>query len=355
LIRAFDAHDIEVLLATMGRPMSREQRESAADLSNLEVAESAWKLEWMDDPWRDVEAAGEWLLGLEENFAPEIVHLNGCAHGALPWRAPKIVVGHSCVLSWWKAVKGEAAPREWSRYHKAVQRGFHAADLVLAPSGAMLNSILEHYGLLPETRVIANGRALAKFQPGKKEDFILSAGRLWDEAKNVRAVCACSSELQWPVCVAGETQHPSHSGSSDNSDRPNEAVGFKGVRCLGRLSEKEMADWLGRASIYALPARYEPFGLSILEAALSGCALVLGDIPSLRENWTGAALFVNPSDQSGIVEALKGLVSHPARRGALAELARERAHDFDIDVIALRYLEAYASVMERNTEEICAA
>ena len=52
---------------------------------------------------------------------------------------------------------------------------------------------------------------------------------------------------------------------------------------------------MGRAAIYALPARYEPFGLSILEAALSGCALVIGDIPSLREIWADAALFV-PSD-----------------------------------------------------------
>ena len=63
---------------------------------------------------------------------------------------------------------------------------------------------------------------------------------------------------------------------------------------LGRLSAGELADWYARAAIYALPARYEPFGLSALEAALSGCALVLGDIPSLREIWGDAALFVPP-------------------------------------------------------------
>ena len=33
---------------------------------------------------------------------------------------------------------------------------------------------------------------------------------------------------------------------------------------------------LSAASVYVLPAKYEPFGLSVLEAALSGCALVLG-------------------------------------------------------------------------------
>jgi glycogen synthase len=67
-------------------------------------------------------------------------------------------------------------------------------------------------------------------------------------------------------------------------------AGLPGWRCG--------ADWYARASIYALPARYEPFGLSALEAALSGCALILGDIPSLREVWLEAAPYVSPDDES---------------------------------------------------------
>jgi hypothetical protein len=57
------------------------------------------------------------------------------------------------------------------------------------------------------------------------------------------------------------------------------------VRCLGPLEASELAGWMHRAAIYALPARYEPFGLSALEAAQAGCALVLGDLSSLREVW----------------------------------------------------------------------
>jgi glycosyltransferase involved in cell wall biosynthesis len=130
---------------------------------------------------------------------------------------------------------------------------------------------------------------------------------------------------------------------------------LKGVRCLGRLSELEMADWLGRAGIYALPAKYEPFGLSVLEAALSGCALVLGDIPSLRENWDGAALFVEPCDEKAIGDGIKDLTSQSPRRNGLAKIARERALEFDIDLIALRYLDAYGSVLRKGKEQVCAA
>ncbi|MEB3829625.1 glycosyltransferase [Phormidium sp. CCY1219] len=60
------------------------------------------------------------------------------------------------------------------------------------------------------------------------------------------------------------------------------------------MSPEELSHWYARAAIYAFPARYEPFGLSVLEAALSGCALVLGDIPRLREMWGDAAVFANP-------------------------------------------------------------
>ncbi|HEX8155070.1 MAG TPA: glycosyltransferase family 1 protein, partial [Thermoanaerobaculia bacterium] len=45
---------VDVLLATMGRRLSPAQREEIAALPNVTVAESEYRLEWMDDPWRDV-------------------------------------------------------------------------------------------------------------------------------------------------------------------------------------------------------------------------------------------------------------------------------------------------------------
>ena len=77
------------------------------------------------------------------------------------------------------------------------------------------------------------------------------------------------------------------------------------VRHLGHLPQSKLQAWFERAAIFAAPARYEPFGLSILEAALAGCALVLGDIPSLRENWNDAALFVPPEDSRTLEAALE--------------------------------------------------
>src|SRR4051812_15835399 len=153
-------YDVAVTIATMGAPFSLAKARDAASIANLEVLESALRLEWMDDPWRDVEAAGEWLLETEGRVRPDIIHLNGYCHGALPWTAPTIVVGHSCVLSWWEAVKGQDAPREWQRYRDEVAAGIQAAKLVVAPSEWLLRQLHRHYGALRDSCVIYNGRLL---------------------------------------------------------------------------------------------------------------------------------------------------------------------------------------------------
>ena len=179
--------------------------------------------------------------------------------------------------------------------------------------------------------MISNGRDARRFQPARKEEFVFSAGRLWDAAKNLAVLDRAAPDLPWPVIVAGDARHP------DGGElRPRNA------RFLGRLSPDDVAAWLGRAAIYALPARYEPFGLSALEAALSGCALVLGDIPSLREVWGDAACFAEPEDPGALAAAIRRLTSDSALRESFSELARRRALELSPRPMASRYLDAYA-------------
>jgi glycogen synthase len=341
LARGLAERGTDVTIAAMGGPLSELHRDKADRIPRLKVFEGAYKLEWMEDPWRDVERAGEWLLGLEDRICPDLIHLNNFVHGALPWRAPKVMVGHSCVLSWWEAVKAEPAPAEWDRYRQEVTAGLAAADLVIAPTVAMLASLAEHYGPLSRTRVIANGRDARLFQPRSKEPMVFTAGRLWDEAKNLEALEAVAPRLPWPVFVAGESHHP-----EGGEVRPHH------TRLLGRLSQRALAAWLGRAAVYCLPARYEPFGLSALEAALAGCALVLGDIPSLRETWRNRAVFVPPGDTDALEDALLRLIEDADRRSSISAASRARALQLTPERMVEEYLEAYGEVLaERGSYE----
>ena len=336
LCRALGVRGIEIALATMGAPLSRSQRSEVASHWNVKVFESDYKLEWMNDAWDDVDSAGEWLLELEDQFQPDLVHLNQFSFGALPWRIPKVVVGHSCVLSWWRATKGCDAPAEWNEYRTRVLEGLALADFLIAPSRAMLNALEEFYGPFAASAVIPNGRSFSKCHFRSKRNFVLGAGRLWDEAKNIASLARGAADLPWPVCLAGE-----------NRDFSGRETQHAPIRYLGHLSPAKMQAWFERAPIFCAPVRYEPFGLSILEAALAGCALVLGDIPSLRENWNAAALFVPPDDSNALKRALRKLITSPGLRRELSTKAREIAARFTPARMAEGYLDIYANVLAR--------
>lgn len=333
LAQALTAHACEVALATLGGYLSPSQVREVARIPRLTLYESDFKLEWMNDPWADVDEAGVWLLALGQEVQPDVVHLNNYVHGALPWSAPVLMVGHSCVLSWWQAVKGEAAPAEWETYQRRVRQGLRCADLVVAPTQAMMAALERHYGPLPATQVIHNGRSAHRFIPGAKEPFVLAIGRLWDEAKNVQALDHVAPEISWPIFIAGQDEDPE-----------GRQVRFQNVESLGRLDSEAVCRWLARAGIYALPARYEPFGLSVLEAALAGCALVLGDIPSLRELWEDAACFVPPDDAEALGDALRTLTTDGELRRRLALAARQRSRRFSANTMGAAYWLTYQTL-----------
>jgi glycosyltransferase involved in cell wall biosynthesis len=208
-----------------------------------------------------------------------------------------------------------------------------SADAVVAPTSAMLKELRRHYGWGGAGNVVYNGKSATAYTSSDKENFIFVAGRLWDEAKNIAALEQIGPDLSWPIYAAG---HNELSGKGHKCD---------GINMLGHLNADEIARWFGCASIYALPARYEPFGLSVLEAALSRCALVLGDIPSLREIWNDVAFFAPPDDTQQIKALIQRLVDNPELRKISADRAYQRASELTPSRMASGYLAVYQHLL----------
>jgi glycogen synthase len=324
LAAALEAQGDEVVVATMGPRLRPEQR---AQLRGR-VHESSYRLEWMEDSWVEVAAAGRWLLILEEEEQPDVVHLCSYAHGALPFAAPTVLVAHACVLSWWRAVHGSEAPQEWDHYRAQMAAGLSGADAVVAPTAAMVAELERDHELRPDsTHVIHNGStAPIASAEAEKHPLVVGSSRLWDPAMNLATLDAAAARLAWPVVVAGDL-------GANCPTRHAESVGV--------LDPLELATLHGSASIYAKPSRYEPFGLGILDAARQGCALVLGYIPSLRELWGKAAIFVQPNDERALHEALEALIHDRQLRTDLANRARRRAGRYSIERTARGYRRLY--------------
>ncbi|MFZ0392059.1 MAG: glycosyltransferase family 4 protein [Calditrichia bacterium] len=333
LSRALIPYGIEIFMASMGNPLSQKQRQAVRQCENVQIFESRFKLEWMNDPWKDIRAAGEWLLELEDLIDPDIVHLNQMAFGRLPWQNPALVVGHSCVYSWFEGV-GKTPGSDWERYRREVAAGLRAAPVVVAPSRAMLKSLKKFYGPFQQEKVIYNGRFAGDFYPAEKEPLIFAMGRLWDQAKNIGVLEKIAGQLPWPVQVAGDNAHPEGG-----------KIQFDGLKLLGKIDQRTLAQHLARSAIFALPAHYEPFGLSALEAGLSGCALVLGDIPSLREIWQDAALFAAPDDHQSLQHKINFLIENPGQLKRYSARARRQALLYSRQKMAGNYLDLYQALM----------
>lgn len=338
LCRALNAADISVDLATMGCCLSESQHEEVKSLSHVQLHESNYKLEWMENPWDDVEASGEWLLELERETKPDIIHLNGYMHAVLKWQAPVLVVAHSCVLSWWQGVLNEPAPKEWDEYKRRVAAGLRAADAVVSISNTYAGEINRLYGPLENVTVIYNGRDIATFYSEKKQQQLFAMGRIWDEAKNLSILSKITNPEKLPILIAG-----------DNTD-PNtgEVVQIEHVQLLGKLPQDEIRKYLAVSSYYVLPAKYEPFGLSALEAALSGCLLFLAENPTLQELWGDAAFYFHPDKPDELDALLLKVHQQPALAAEMVQRSSTKAREFSLDKMADKYLQLYQHLVQTN-------
>ena len=83
----------------------------------------------------------------------------------------------------------------------------------------------------------------------------------------------------------------------------------------------------------------------MLEAAQAGCALVLSDIPTFRELWDGAAVFVPANDPTAAAAALDALLATPERTAELGAAARAASARYTVEAMADGMLAVYAGLL----------
>jgi glycosyltransferase involved in cell wall biosynthesis len=331
LVRELCRRGVQVTLVTLGPPPSENQLWELNGIEGLEVEITDLALEWMEPRGLDLPRARFRLANLERRVRPHVVHINGFREAAIGWKAPVLVTAHSCVRSWYLACRGnEPTESEWQDYVANVWLGLEAANCWVAPTTAFRDTIQSLYGPRLRAHVIHNG--IEGVLPGReKKPFILAAGRLWDEAKNIALLSSIASELDWPVRIAGASDFP----GAKQIGAPRTTA-----ERIGALYRPHLLEQMQRATIFAACPLYEPFGLTILEAAASGCALVLSDIPTLRELWRDAALFADPRAPAAFRDALQRTCRDTGLRKSLQQAALKRARSYALS----RTVEAYGDL-----------
>ena len=327
--------DIDVALAVLG-PSPTPAQKNAARRAGARLIDTGLPLDWVTDDAAELTRAGDRIAQLAEETGADLIQLNSPALAArAQFPVPVVAVMHSCVATWWEAVRGTTLPGDFAWRTELVAAGLAAADRVVAPSAAFGEAVRRCYGLTGAPAIVLNGRSPLELSKVAAHDFAFTAGRLWDEGKNVATLDAAASRIGIPFHAAGPTIGPNGA-----------AVSLENLHCLGTIDTAEIARWLSARPVFASAARYEPFGLAVLEAAMAGCPLVLSDIPTFRELWDDVAVFVPADDAAGFARAIAELAGDDFARAARGRAARAHAARYTPEATAEAMARIYGELVK---------
>jgi glycogen(starch) synthase len=340
LSRALAGAGVEVTLAVLGPSPSPAQGAAAGAIDGLTLIDTGLPLDWLAQDAEAVLQTGRAVAALAREVRADLVHLNSPALAACgAFVQPVVGACHSCLKTWWDAVKGGRMPADFLWRTQLLKAGYEACAVLIAPSRAFAEATAHAYGgATPQT--VLNGRAGAPAPSAdRRQPQVITAGRLWDEGKNLAVLDQAAAGLSAPVLAAGPLAGPQ-----------GQTTEVRHVEALGALDPADLSARLADSPVFASVALYEPFGLTALEAAQAGCALVLSDIPTFRELWQGAALFVDPREPDAVAEVLERLLADPARCARVGAAARERAGRYTVEAMAAATLAAYAAAQAAQQE-----
>ncbi|RUT84711.1 MULTISPECIES: glycosyltransferase family 4 protein [unclassified Mesorhizobium] len=306
-----------VVLAGLGPQPSRQQAEEAEAFTTLIWLNTP--PDWMTSSGGDLDALPRELLAPMRDHAIDLVHFNAPTQASgFDAPCPAVVVSHSCVTTWFHAVREQAVDGAWAWQKERNRRGLDRADAVIVPSRSHADMLETCYGPIARLSVVGNSASPVP-KTEKRQPLVFAAARWWDEGKNAAVIDQAASLTEWPVFAAGSMHGPNGGRTSFSYAVP-----------LGALPSHEVRSLMARAGIFVSPSIYEPFGLAALEAAMSATPLVLSDIATYRELWDGAAMFFDARNSHDLAACLNRLSTDAELRRELGQAAMRRSRRFTL-------------------------
>jgi len=179
-----------------------------------------------------------------------------------------------------------------------------------------------------KTEVIKPGVEFKKFKMKKKEPFVLFVGNLIKR-----------KGLDYLIQAAGDIPDIDFVIVGKGKERERlETVAPENVKFLGYVSDEDLIDLYSRALIFCLPSMGEGFGLVLLEAMASGCAVV----STMPLDYEG--INVKIGDIVELKNALKSLLGKPKKTEKMGRKNRRKAKEYDWDKFISRLIEIYKEV-----------
>jgi glycosyltransferase involved in cell wall biosynthesis len=258
-----------------------------------------------------------------------------------------------------KDLSRNAEEREVARMRRRVgdsglkRKIIDSCRFVLPNSVAEAEVLKSEFSVLQEKIVVVhNGVSDVFHEHGSSEldlpfdrgEFVLSVARI-ESRKNVLRLIEACEVIRTPLVLVGSYD------ANDGYFRSCKRRAKKGrVLFYGPLPPESasLVSAYSAAGVHALVSWYETPGLSNLEAAAVGCAIVSTDRGSAREYFGNSAYYSDPTSTQTICDSLEMAFRDkdgPAKRQSLAQLIRTK---FNWRNAGKKTLECYERALEKS-------
>jgi len=326
LAPAIDEDDLPDYVTSAGRPISIPYNGAVARVLFGPIAFSRVR-QWINNGSFDV-------LHLHEPAIPSI-SLLAC------WAAEGPMVGTFHAAAKRQKVTFAVAPLLEPVIEKLTAR--------IAVSEAARETLTEH--LETDAIVVPNGIYADRYRDGEIDprwagNTLGFIGRFEEKRKGLDILAAALPAIiaRFPdvkVVVAGP-------GDSAEFLKEIDPALRKRFEFLGRISEKEKADFLASVALYVAPnTGGESFGIILAEALAGGASVVASDIPafdSLLGHGKFGTLFESESASDLAMKVIE-LLGDDSQRKSIADAGKIYAQQFDWDVVAEKIYDVYEMAM----------
>jgi glycosyltransferase involved in cell wall biosynthesis len=237
--------------------------------------------------------------------------------------------------------------RAWNRrllsFSDAARYLLESVNVILPNSSAELREIEQRFGVWRPAVVVPNAADVDTFAPSadappRERNGVLCVGRI-EPRKNQLALIEALRGTDIPLTLVGQPGR----FSAGYARRCHHAAG-KRVRFVSQRSARELRALYHAARVHACVSWYETPGLASLEAALSGCNLVVTPGGCTREYFGNQVFYARPDDPDSIWAAVEAALDAEPD----PDLARRVARKFNWNAAAQNTLRGYRLALETS-------
>lgn len=296
-------------------------------------------------PIADDREVSSMTLGAIENFIPDVLHLH---EPLIPGPTTAAMIGADVAMVATLHAAGEGA--QAMKYFRHPARGAISRvqqRVCVSESAKVLATkfLPGQYSVVPNAIDLA---AYKNIEPWPKvKPAVLFVGR-HEERKGLRFLIDAwlSSKISqdnYDLWVAGTGE--------ETQELIQKSAHCSSIHFVGRINDMELKRRMTAADILVAPATGgESFGIILLEAMATKCAIIASDIPGYREVARGSkeSLLVEHSNVGELKNALENLTQNKEKRDVLTHNSTIRVREFAIEKVVEQYVDVYRTAMEQH-------